>query len=92
MLFDPARHEALRAPPWDEQHARRALEWIVRDAEARYAAGRWWPTHPRDLDPGEDPARVSTTLYFGAAGVVWTLRYLRAVGAQPVAVQRLPDG
>ena len=81
MLFDRARHEPLVDAAWDPQRARAAIDWIVRDAEASYSPGSWWPVHPRDLEPGEDPAQVSTTLYFGAAGVVWALRYLRARGA-----------
>ena len=81
MLFDRARHEPLVDTAWDRQRARAAIDWIVRDAEASYSPGFWWPVHPRDLEPGDDPATVSTTLYFGAAGVVWALRYLRARGA-----------
>lgn len=80
MLFDPKRHEPLAASAWDAQRARDAIERIVLDAEAAYSPERYWPIHPRDLQPGEDPARVSTSLYYGAAGVVWALRYLNASG------------
>ena len=81
MLFDPARHEALVAQPWSEQRAREAIDWMVRETNAALTPSRYWPAHPKDLDPGEDPAAASTTLYFGAAGVVWALRYLQALGA-----------
>jgi hypothetical protein len=81
MLFDPTRHQPLLAAKWDPQRARAAIEWIVGDAEATCSPDRYWPPHPKDLDPGEDPTQVSSTLYYGAAGVVWALRYLRAVGA-----------
>lgn len=37
--------------------------------------------HPKDLAPGDDPAQPSTSLYHGAAGVIWALRFLRAVDA-----------
>lgn len=81
MLFDPARHEPLQPIAWDAARARAAIEAIVRDTEARCVPGRWWPLHPRDVDPGEDAQQVSPSLYYGAAGVVWALRYLEAVGA-----------
>jgi Lanthionine synthetase C-like protein len=47
----------------------------------RGGASLRWPAHARDLDAGDDPALDSTTLYFGAAGVLWALRYLASVGA-----------
>ncbi len=88
MLFEPARHEALAPLAWDEGRARAAIEAIVRDTEAAFVPGRWWPPHPSDLEPGEDPRQVSPSLYFGAAGVVWALRYLAAVGAAPHGARR----
>jgi hypothetical protein len=81
MLHDPERHEPLLAAQWDPQRASAALERIVRDTEASFSHDRYWPPHPRDLEPGDDPSQIATSLYFGAAGVVWALRYLRACGA-----------
>jgi hypothetical protein len=81
MLHDPARHERLADIPWDESHARAAIARIVRETVQAFTPEGWWPPHPRDLNPGDDPATPATPLYFGAAGVVWALRYLRAVGA-----------
>lgn len=81
MLYDPARHEALNAAPWDEARVRAAIAHIVADAEARYSPESYWPPHPRDLEPDDDPAQRSTTMYCGAAGVVWALHYLQSVGA-----------
>lgn len=81
MLYEPDRHEALRTIAWDEARALEAIARIAADAEARFSPERYWPAHPRDLDPGEDAAAVATPLYFGAAGVLWALEYLRAVGA-----------
>lgn len=81
MLFDPARHEPLREIEWDAARARAAIEAIVRDAEAHYTPQRGWPVHPKDLEPGEDPQQPSPSLYYGAAGVIWALRYLHAAGA-----------
>ena len=80
MLYDPARHEPLQAIEWDPGRARDTIERIVRDTEAHFSAQTWWPVHPRDVEAG-DADVPSTTLYFGAAGVVWALDHLRAIGA-----------
>ena len=74
-LHDPARHEPLVERPWDERRAHEAIAWIVRETEAAYRPTSYWPVHPKDLAPGEDPSAPSTSLYFGAVGVVWALRY-----------------
>ena len=55
----------------------------MRDTEAQGGPGRWWPAHPRDVEPGDDTRVPSTSLYFGAAGMAWALRYLHDVGATP---------
>lgn len=81
MLFDPARHEPLRASRWDPARAQAAIDWIVRATCRGGAPDRGWPTHPKDLEPGDDAGQESTTLYDGTAGVVWALRHLEAVGA-----------
>jgi hypothetical protein len=78
-LFDAARHEPLRRIAWDEARVRAVIAHIVRDAEARFASGRYWSMHPRDADGGE--TAPAYPLYHGAAGVIWALRYLQAVGA-----------
>jgi hypothetical protein len=80
MLFDPVRHDPLAARPWSEPRARAAIDWIVRETNAALTPSRYWPTHPKDRDPGDDPAAPPTSLYFGAAGVVWALRHLHALG------------
>jgi hypothetical protein len=88
MLYDPRRHEALRATAWDEAQARAAIERIVRDIEARFSADALWPIHPRDADDGGNDAL--TPLYFGACGVYWALHYLEAVGAARLARSYAP--
>ena len=51
----------------------------MRDVEDRYSPQSFWPMHPLDSESGSrEPA---FDLYFGAAGVVWALHYLEAVGA-----------
>lgn len=96
-LFDPARHEALHAQPWQPELAQRAIERIAQAAEDEFdeAAGSWL-LHPQD-DPPQPGAR-SLNLYWGAVGVVWALRHLAAVGAIPAGrdhtrwIERYPDG
>lgn len=79
MLFDPARHEPLRAHAFDEGVARDAIARIVRDTEARFTTDAYWPIHPLDADDGATTPLFP--LYFGACGVIFALRYLEARGA-----------
>ena len=91
MLFDPARHETLQPIAWDAARARAAIARIVEETEASYAPDRYWPLHPLDLEPGDDPTLPSTTLYYGACGVIWALHYLQALGAATLARSYLDD-
>jgi lantibiotic modifying enzyme len=84
MLFDPHRHEPLSAAEatgWDESRARACIAEIVRDTEARFRPQHGWPSHILDLDSSEDPQVANPSLYFGACGVLWALRYLDSAGA-----------
>jgi len=88
MLHDPERHEALVEAPWDAAKARATIDAIVAGTERAYDPDRYWPRHPQDLEPGEAADGVTTPLYFGAAGVLWALRYLAARGfARPLAIE-----
>jgi hypothetical protein len=79
-LFDTERHEPLCDAAWDASLAERALRSIVADAVAAGdARGGSWPSHPLDDDAPND----GTTLYMGAAGVVWALGRLADEGAIP---------
>lgn len=80
MLHDPARHEPLRALPWDADRARACIAQIVRDTEAHFSEDRYWPLHPLDQE-GDAADTVETPLYHGASGVIWALHYLRDAGA-----------
>ena len=86
MLYDPARHEPLRALPWDESDALMAIERIVTDTEARFTEDGYWPLHPLDREGGDETEPFRTPLYDGACGVFWALHYLEAAGA--VALSR----
>jgi Lanthionine synthetase C-like protein len=85
MLHDPARHETLQAPPWDAALVRATIAHIVRDTEQRWTPQAWWPSHPRDDEPGDAPGLPRWSLYDGAAGVVWALHHLADVGAAALA-------
>lgn len=84
-LFDPARHEPLQAPPWDEGAARQEVRRIADATLAAYEPGLGWRAHP--LDEPTPPIDRFHNLYYGAAGVVWALRHL----AQAGAIEPLPD-
>lgn len=91
MLYDPSRHEPLREMAWDEARARDTIDRIVDSSRAAFDADRYWPLHPRDLEPGEDASQRSTALYHGAAGVVWALQHLQAIGATRRPAWPAPD-
>jgi len=76
-LFDPRRHIALSPEAWDAATARAAIREIVDDALERFEPDGLWPPHPLD----EGAGRPSTSLYFGAVGVLWALDHLRRTGA-----------
>lgn len=81
MLYDPTRHQTLRPIAWSEERAREAIDSVVSDTESRFTPDRYWPVHPRDVEGPEDSTQLSTTLYYGACGVIWALHYLQAIGA-----------
>jgi hypothetical protein len=76
-MFDPGRHIALAPDPWDAAAARAAIGEVVEDALERLDPEGFWPVHPLD----EPAPGLSTSLYFGAAGVLWALDHLRREGA-----------
>lgn len=82
-LFDPSRHETLLEIPWDEAQVRQAIHDIAVDTEAHFDAEHLWLAHPLDYDPGP-PETPEKTLYLGAAGILWTLRYLDRCGLIPL--------
>lgn len=81
MLHDPARHEALVDTAWDAGEARALIDHIVAATEAAFDPATGWPSHPNDRRPGDDPAPIGPSLYYGQTGVIWALRYLQRVGA-----------
>jgi hypothetical protein len=81
VLFERARHESLIDTPWRESAARAAIDRIVENTGSAFTVDEWWPIHPLDVSP-ERAARLKP-IYYGAAGVVWTLHYLHDVGLAP---------
>jgi hypothetical protein len=78
MLYDPASHEPLTERPWNESRARDAIAAIVADTESAFDADELWPAHPADL--AEGPLPKPSTVYLGAAGVIWALHRLAQAG------------
>ena len=79
MLFDPSTHEPLTDLAWDEGRVRAAIADIVARTESAFDEETLWPAHPLDVEDGPLP-RV-TSLYLGAAGVIWALHELERLGA-----------
>ena len=72
MLYTPTNHEPLIDAPWDEARARAAIDAIVANTEAAQRPDGFWPAHTDDLD--EAGTTLRTSVYMGAAGIVWALR------------------
>jgi hypothetical protein len=81
MLYQPERHEALAPIAWDEARARATIQSIFGRTVRAQLEGSYWPWHPNDLEPGDDPSIPALPLYHGAAGVIWALHYLQDVHA-----------
>lgn len=79
-LYVDDRHQPLVAEAWDEGRVRAAIAAIAADAERSFDESRLWPVHPDDDDPDAGPL---TTLYLGAAGVMWALEQLATLGLAP---------
>ena len=88
MIFDPGRHEPLRAEAWDPDRARAMIERIVIGTEEAYSPGQGWPAHPLDNASSAAPLQG---LYFGDCGVLWALHCLRARGAVRLQRDYLPE-
>jgi hypothetical protein len=76
-VIEPSRHVPLRQAPWDQDAAARAIGEIVTDALDHFRGDQFWPAH--SLDDGIKDGHSS--IYVGAAGVIWALEHLRRVGA-----------
>src|SRR5262249_27484443 len=76
LMAQQSGHVPLRPIPWDADDAAKAIEEAVADALAHFKGERFWPAHPLD-----DVNDGNSSVYIGAAGVVWGLEYLRRQGA-----------
>ena len=79
-MIEQARHVPLLSRPWDPKEAAKAIDEIVADALGHFDRERFWAAHARDdgLKDGH------SSIYFGAAGVIWGLEHLSRVGATMV--------
>ena len=92
MLFTPERHERLGDASFSETAAREAIVRIAARAERERRDDGLWPRDAADAErAGEAPA---TTLYWGAAGIVWAFQELAAgeYVAAGLAEQELVEG
>lgn len=78
-LFDPRRHERLGETPWNEAAASAAIAAIAGEARQAFTPDSLWPIHPDDVEDGD--LSPETSLYIGAAGVIWALDHLQREGA-----------
>jgi hypothetical protein len=76
-MLERSRHVPLRPLAWDPDDVSNAIQEIVCDALDHFDRERFWPAHPRE----DGVADGNTTLYCGAAGVIWALEYLARIGA-----------
>jgi hypothetical protein len=76
-MIEPSRHVPLRPMAWDPGAAAQAIDEVVADALDHFDTDQFWPAHV--LDEGIKDGHSS--IYVGAAGVIWALEYLRRVGA-----------
>jgi hypothetical protein len=76
-MIEPSRHVPLRSDPWDQGAAAQAIDEIVADALDQFGDDQFWPAYPLDggLKDGD------SSIYSGAAGVIWALEHLRRAGA-----------
>jgi hypothetical protein len=76
-MIELSRHVPLRSMAWDAGTAALAIDDIFADALDLFDGDQFWPAHV--LDEGIRGGHSS--VYAGAAGVIWALEYLRRVGA-----------
>ncbi|MEE1656926.1 LanC-like protein [Microvirga sp. CF3062] len=91
-LFDPDRHQHLDIGGWDADRACDTIERIVSDARRAFTPKGLWKIHPNDQEGDEEGPH--TSLYFGAAGVIWGLNHLVSEGAAstgPSFAEYLPE-
>jgi hypothetical protein len=78
VLFSPEAHEPLIGEGWSTARVREAIASVAADAEEAFDDG--WPTHPLDIDEGDDASRRYRTMYLGGAGLVAALHGLARRG------------
>ncbi len=77
VLYRPEAFEALTDESWDEIRVRAAIRAIVDDADRAFHPHELWPADEWDAWGSALPL---TTLYAGAAGMLWALDVLQRRG------------
>jgi hypothetical protein len=91
VLWHPGSHERLVETPWSPAAVRDAIGAIVDEAERAFDADTvTWPAHERDVE--DDELTPLTTVYMGAAGVVWALDRLGSARDWAAVARALPEG
>jgi len=85
-MTESSRHIPPHPVLWDAHTVSMAIDEIVSDALTHFASERFWPAHPID-----DVKDGNSSFYFGAAGMIWGLDYLRRVGATMAGRDFRPD-
>lgn len=85
-LYASERHTVVTGGHWSADVAAAAVQSFVTDALRDHHKDSHWPIHPMDRSP--ERSTTLKTIYYGAAGMIWTLNELEA----PVddAVSALP--
>lgn len=76
-MSEQSRHVPLQPAAWNAGEAKAAIAEIAADALASFDPEQFWPAHPDD----DNVKDGNSSIYIGAAGVIWALEYLRRVGA-----------
>ena len=87
LLYEPTRFDFLIDEPWDPARVEDAIAAIVFDADAAFDRDALWPAH--EWDGFEEPLPL-TSLYAGAAGVIWALDALRRTGHAESSLELAP--
>jgi hypothetical protein len=90
-LLNPDDHEPLTETPWSAERAAAAIRAIVDETERAFSLRELWPMHPRDFEPNDPMDGGYTTLYLGAAGIIWALHMLGSGDDWTAIAARLPD-
>jgi hypothetical protein len=86
-MIEQSRHLPLRRVLWNSRDVATAIDEIVADALTHFDHDAFWPAHPLD----DEVSDGNSSIYIGAAGVIWALEYLRRIGATKAQIDFSPN-